>query len=71
MTVEQCKDEYGNDADTMCRILCGFCTSNDWYCPSDCESMEWVRKNYEKAINRMAKLDGDYVEFFKRLKQWK
>ncbi len=71
MTVTQAKEEYGADADAMCRILCGYCDANDWYCPSDCKSIEWVRKHYDRAIQRMADLDGDYVEFFKRVRTWR
>ena len=46
MTVTQVKEEYGTDADTLCRNLCGCCDANDWYCPSDCKSIEWIRRNY-------------------------
>ena len=71
MAREEAKDQFGDNADTMCRILCGYCTANDWYCPSDCDFIAWVRRNYDKAIERMAKLDGDYVEFSKRYRHWK
>lgn len=70
MTIDEAKDEYGDNADTMIHILCTCCTANDWYCPSYCKSMEWIQHNYDKAIERIAKLDGDYVEFMKRLKTW-
>ncbi len=73
MTIDEAKEEYGYTADDMCRIICGFCNANDWYCPSDCDSLVWIRKNYDKAIERLAKLDGDYVEMCRRIKQnrWK
>lgn len=71
MTIDEAKDEYGDNADTMIHILCTYCTANDWYCPSYCKSMEWIQRNYNKAIERIAKLDGDYVEFMKRVKTWK
>ena len=70
MTVTQVKEEYGADVDTMCRILCGYCNANDWYCPSDCESIEWIRRNYDKAIQRLADLDGDYVALLNRARTW-
>ena len=73
MTVEEVKEEYGFDADEMCKNLCYECTANDWYCPSDCEPLAWVRRNYNKAVERLAKLDGDSVEMFRRIKRhsWK
>lgn len=71
MTIEQAKEEFGDNAESMIHRLCDFCTANDWYCPSYCKDMEWISRNYDKAIERMAKLDGDYVEFMKRLKTWK
>jgi len=71
MTLEETINEFGDNADSMCRILCGFCTTNDWYCTGECNSISWVRRNYKKAIERMAGLDGDYIEFFKRVKTWK
>ena len=69
MTIEEAKEEYGDNADDMCRIICGLCNANDWYCPSDRDALAWIRKNYDKAINRLAKLDGDYVEMFRRIKR--
>lgn len=73
MTLEEAKEEYGYNADDMCKNLCYLCTANDWYCPSDCEPLTWIRNNYNKAIARLAKLDGDYVEMFRRIKRhsWK
>ena len=71
MSIDKAKDQFGDNADAMCRILCDYCIANDWYCPSDCDFIAWVRRNYNKAIERMAKLDGDYVEFSKRYRHWK
>lgn len=73
MTIDEAKEEYGYDAEQMCKNLCYLCNANDWYCPSDCESLAWIRRNYNKAINRLAELEGDYVEMFRRIKRhsWK
>ena len=71
MTKEEVIEEYGNSADLACRTLCDLCTANDWYCPSDCDSIAWVRRNYDRFIVRMQKLDGDYTEFLKRARNWK
>lgn len=70
MTVEEAKEEFGDTADILCKRICTFCTT-DWYCPSYCRTCEWVQKNYEKAIQRLAELDGDLYEFGKRAKTWK
>lgn len=73
MTIDEAKEEYGCNADDMCKNLCSLCNANDWYCPSDCEPLEWIRNNYDKAIKRLAELDGDCVEMFRRIKRhnWK
>lgn len=71
LTLEEAKEEYGYDAEQLCKNLCYLCNANDWYCPSDCEPLAWIRKNYNKAIERLAKLDGDYVEMFRRIKTYK
>lgn len=70
MTVEEAKEEFGNTPDILCKHICTFCTANDWYCPSYCRLCEWVQKNYDKAIKRLAELDGDLYEFGKRAKTW-
>ena len=70
MTRQEIIEDYGN-ADTMCAILCYRCKANDWYCPSDCKSLVWVRNNYDKAVDRLAKLDGDEVELMRRARIWK
>jgi hypothetical protein len=73
MTIEETKEEYGYNADELCKNLCYLCTTNDWYCPSDCDTIAWIRNNYDKAIERLAKLDGDYVEMCRRIHRhrWK
>lgn len=71
MSIDECKDEYGGDADTLCRVLCGLCDANDWYCPDDCESIAWIRRHYNLAIERLAKLNGDYVALLRRARTWK
>ena len=71
MTIEETKEMYGYNAKDLCLHICGICTSNDWYCPSWCDDCEWVLKNYEKAISRLAKLDGDLYTFCQRIHTWK
>lgn len=71
MTNEEVIEEYGDTAESLCKHICDICTANDWYCPSYCDSCLWVKRNYEKAIDRLAKLDGDLYEFCKKVKTWK
>ena len=71
MTVEQVKEEFGNTADVLCQSICDNCTANDWYCPTYCSTCEWVQRNSDKAVERLAKLDGDLYTFCKRVKTWK
>ena len=71
MTAQEVKEYYGDTPEQFCRTLCNSCTSNDWYCPTLCNELEWVMRNFEKAVERMAKLDGDEVKFSQGLKRWK
>lgn len=71
MTRTEVEEEYGDTADMLCKFICTECTANDWYCPTGCSTCEWIRRNYDRAIKRLAKLDGDLVEFCKRVKTWK
>ena len=71
MTVAEVKEEYGDTAESLCRHICTSCTANDWYCPSYCDTCLWVQRHYDKAITRLADLDGDLYEFCKRVKTWK
>lgn len=71
MTIKEINEEYGDTSDSLCKFICQQCTANDWYCPTYCATCEWVKNNYTKAIERLAKLDGDLYEFCKRVRTWK
>ena len=71
MTFDEVKEEFGDTPDMLCKHICNSCVANDWYCPSYCRLCEWVQNNYDKAIQRLAELDGDLYEFGKRAKTWK
>ena len=71
MTVQEVKEYYGDTPEQFCRTLCQSCISNDGYCPTLCNELEWVMRNFEKAVERMAKFDGDEVKFSQGLKRWK
>jgi len=69
MTIAECKHFFGDNADDMCKTICGFC--NEGYCPDDCGFVEWVRTHYDKAVERLAEVDGDLVKMSTRYKTWK
>ena len=71
MTTQEVKEYYGDTPEQFCKTLCKSCTSNDGYCPTLCNELEWVMRNFEKAVERMAKLDGDEVKFSQGLKRWR
>lgn len=71
MTTQEVKKYYGDTPEQFCRILCKSCINNDGYCPTLCNELEWVMRNYGKAVKRMAELDGDEVKFSQGLKRWK
>lgn len=59
MTYEQAKEQIP-DFEGFKSECCQNCTSNDWYCPSDCEMLEKVRKlDYDRILKCYAKHDGD------------
>ena len=57
MTIAECKHFFGDNADDMCKTICGF--------------VEWVRTHYDKAVERLAEVDGDLVKMSTRYKTWK
>lgn len=71
MTREEVNEIYGNDADTLCQHICVGCTSNDWYCPKYCDVCKWVQRNYDLAIERLAKWTEICMNFAKKAKTWK
>ena len=68
MTTQEVKEYYGDTPEQFCRTLCKSCTC--WHCPTLCNELEWVMRNFEKAVERMAKLDGDEIKFSQGLKRW-
>ena len=70
MTVEEVKEQYG-EVNTLCKILCNSCTANDWYCSKDCESIAWVRRNYDRAVRKLAEYDGEDWKVLSRARYWK
>ena len=71
MTIQEVEECYGDTPEQFCKTLCQSCISNDGYCPTLCNEFEWVMRNFGKAVERMAKLDGNEVAFSRGLKRWK
>ncbi len=71
MTEQQAREEIP-DIDTFCRICCDNCTSNDWYCPSDCEDLEKARKlDFDRIVKCYARHDGDLSKVARYIKTTK
>lgn len=69
MTVQEVEEYYGDTLEQFCKTLCQSCISNDGYCPTLCNELEWVMWNFGKAVERMAKLDSNEVAFSRGLKR--
>lgn len=68
MTFEEAKSELGN-IDNFCTSVCNYCTSNDWYCPTECDALEKARRiDFDRIIKCYAKHDGDLCKVMKYIK---
>lgn len=62
MTIEEAREEIP-DIDSFRTHCCNQCTTNDWYCPSDCEMLEKARKlDFERILKSYARNDGDLTK---------
>lgn len=68
MTLEEAKVELPN-FDFFRRCVCDECTANDWYCPSDCESLVRAKRiPFEKIQIEFAKFDGELWKVMRYIK---
>ena len=58
MTIEQAKEEIPT-FEAFKSYLCSCCSANDWYCPTDCETLIKAKKIFFKVQASYAKHDGD------------
>ena len=59
MTEQQAREDIP-DIDSFCKWTCDCCQSNDWYCPSECETLEKARKlDFDRIVKCYAEHDGD------------
>ena len=54
MTGKECKENFLLD-------ICGSCTANDWYCPSDCELKKKAKLLSDKQWEDLANKYGDDI----------
>lgn len=71
MTYEQALEELG-DIDSFCRMCCNNCTSNDWYCPSECDDLEKARLlDFDRIVKCYAVHEGNLAKVFRYIKSTK
>lgn len=53
-------------------ISCNLCTANEWYCPSDCDTL-CKAKNipFEKIQKSIKRNEEDYSKVFRYIKRYK
>lgn len=71
MTVDEAKKEIGT-MDSLCEMFCNYCTTNDWYCPSECNELLKARElGFDRLVNCYARHDGDLVKVMRYIKETK
>lgn len=71
MTVWEAKQE-APDIDTLNSMLCVNCKANDWYCPTECDTLKKGRRlPFEKILKAYARHDGDLVKVARYIKETK
>ena len=64
MTLEQAKDEIGDNFETFAKHICCNCTANDWFCPSYCDFLERLSyMSFDYILEKYAHYEGDIVKF--------
>lgn len=74
MTIEDAKNEVGDNFTDFAKHICCQCTANDWFCPSYCDLLERLSyMDFEYVLEKYAHYDGDLVKFSRYFKnsRWK
>lgn len=59
MTIEDAK-AYIPDFDAFRKETCNICTANDWYCPSECDTLKKARQlDFNRILKCYARNGGD------------
>ena len=68
MTEKQAREELVS-IDSLCHIVCNICSSNDWYCPTECDLLIKARKiDFDRIIKCYAQHNGDLVKVCRYIK---
>ena len=60
------EDEFPNSMDNLCTYCCTLCTACDWYCPTPCPDIDFMRRiPYNKLKQKFIKSNGDFYAVFK------
>lgn len=71
MTLDEARDEIRN-IDDFCKCACNVCTANDWYCPTECDTLQKARQmDFDRIVKSYARNDGDLSKVFKFINQAK
>ena len=71
LSLEQARYECG-DIDSFCSQVCGCCTANDWYCPTECADLEKARRmDFDRIVKAYARNWGDLAKVMRYIKQAK
>ena len=62
MTFEEAREEL-KSIDYLCKCACNICTANDWYCPTECDTLRKARRiDFKLIVNSYARNDGDWSQ---------
>ena len=71
LTLEQARYELG-DINSFCSQVCGGCTANDWYCPTECAVLEKARRmDFDRIVKSYARNWGDLAKVIRYIKNAK
>ena len=70
MTLEEAKEEIPT-FEIFAKTFCGSCISNDWYCPSYCNTLLKAQGRFERVLKKYAEYDGDLVKVNRYIKNAK
>lgn len=69
MTLDEARKKLGN-IDDFCKSACSVCTANDWYCPTECDTLRKARRmNFDCIIKSYARNDGDWSKVLRYINQ--
>lgn len=71
MTLDEAREEIGS-IDDFCKSACNVCTANEWYCPTECDTLLKARRlDFDRIVKSYARNDGDWSKVFRYINQAK